>query len=229
MKVFLRHIITNPFIFATGAAALIHSTWSLGTIMSGIEPAPQFSAAWFAWVIPALLIAFSLDVGQIITSAEIRDGERTPTKFATFVILAIATYYLQWVFVAAHIPQIEPGAGVHAPVAAQFMLDLGVWIVPALLPLSTLLYTFSQHRREPIYEPVATMEIATIEQQANADHPEQALTIEKVPQAFTLVCTHCGQAFTKDNLRSAQQALRGHGRQCRLAAIPVSSNGVNHE
>ena len=77
MKRILSHTLRQPFIFSTGLAALVHSTWSVSTLFTGTEPYPQFSAAWFAWVLPGFLIAFSLDVGQIVTSAEIRDGSRS--------------------------------------------------------------------------------------------------------------------------------------------------------
>jgi Zn ribbon nucleic-acid-binding protein len=231
MKSFLRHIAANPFIFATGAAALIHSTWSLGTMMSGAEPA-QLTPAWFAWVFPALLIAFSLDIGQIITSAEIRDGQRTPTKFLTFGVLAIATYYLQWVFVAAHIPAIDPAPGVHSLGAAQAMLDLGVWLVPGLLPASTLLYTFSQSRHEKGDREIVTalaLSDQPVERESNAEFDSMAVSIEK--QIFTSMCIRCGWVSKeKDSQYSADQALKSHGQFCiRAKDKVISKNGVHHE
>lgn len=146
---FLRHIVEQPFIFATGLAALAHSTWSLGTLFAGHEP-DQFTLAWFAWVIPAFLIAFALDVGQIATSAEIRAGERTRAKYATFAVFAVATYYLQWLYISHHIPKLELGPGVsdaHIPFVTA-LRDLAIYLIPALLPLSTLLYTFSHSHKE---------------------------------------------------------------------------------
>ncbi len=63
MRKFLRHLSAQPFIVATGFAALIHSTWSLGTFFSGEQP--HDPVQFIFWLIPALLIAFSLDIGQI--------------------------------------------------------------------------------------------------------------------------------------------------------------------
>lgn len=142
-----KHILEQPFVFATGLAALIHSTWSLGTLFSGHEP-QQFTIPWFGWLLPALLISFSLDVGQIVTSAEIRAGQRGPAKFATFFVFAAATYYLQWIYIASHMPALDLAPGIRAAWAdtAQVLRDSAVWFVPALLPLSTLLYTFSQEQ-----------------------------------------------------------------------------------
>jgi hypothetical protein len=143
MRKFLAHIFKQPFVFATGLAALIHSTWSLGTLFSGEQPAGGWQLV--GWLIPAFLIAFSLDVGQIVTSAEIRAGQRSKAKYATFAVFALATYYLQWTYIAAHMPAVKLGAGVRVEWLpfVSLVRDLAVFIIPALLPLSTMLYTSS--------------------------------------------------------------------------------------
>src|SRR5690349_1977436 len=98
----LKHVLGQPFIFATGLAALIHSTWSLGTFFSGPQPSEPIQL--LMWITPALLIAFSLDVGQIVTSAEIRAGHRSRAKYLTFGVFAAATYFLQFAYISAHMP-----------------------------------------------------------------------------------------------------------------------------
>lgn len=140
-----KHIIEQPFIFATGLAALIHSTWSLGTIFAGDQPTAGLTISFIGWLTPALLISFALDIGQIVTSAEIRAGERTRAKYLTFIIFALATYYLQWLYIAHHMPELALAGGVRPQWAEMvaLMRDFAVWIVPALLPLSTALYTMS--------------------------------------------------------------------------------------
>jgi hypothetical protein len=161
------HLVSQPFIAATGFAALVHSTWTLGTLFSGAQPnAPALDAgftAWFtfmvatvAWHVPPLAIALAVDIGQIATSHEIRAavqrGDRPIAKYATFGVFAIATYYLQWVYCMHHFPMVDLGAGVssvHMQNAAN-LRDLAVWIVPALLPLSTLMYTLS-HSAAPVH------------------------------------------------------------------------------
>ena len=142
MRAFFRHLIEQPFVMATGLAALAHSTWSLATLFAGQEP-QQFTVAWWSWLLPALLIAFALDVGQIVTSSEIRAGQRTFTKFFTFGVFAIATYFLQWLYIIHHVPALELSQGVRAEWHGVVLLlrDCAIWIIPALLPLSTLLYT----------------------------------------------------------------------------------------
>jgi len=145
-----RIVSDQPFIVATGLAALIHSTWALGTMFAGTEPnAEQDFLLWFRWVFPAFLIAFSFDVGQISVSMGIRSGQRSKARFVTFAVLAAATYYCQWLFLAHHVPLLELSAGVRdewRPFVA-FMRDLGIWIIPGLLPISTTLYTFGSTSR----------------------------------------------------------------------------------
>lgn len=154
------HIKSQPFVAATAAAALIHSAWSLGTLFSGTQPVPpiigddmqlwiEFVIKTLAWHIPAVSIAFAFDVGQVVTAHEIRTAHsagRIPIrKYVTFVVFAAATYYLQMLYAAHHFPDLALGAGVspeHRP-TVQLWLDAAVWVIPAFLPLSTLLYTFS--------------------------------------------------------------------------------------
>ncbi len=141
----LKHIYHQPFIFATGIAALIHSTWALGTLFSGIAPVPAFTWAYISWIVPAFLIAFALDVGQISTSSQIREKGMSLSLGFTFVIFAFATYYLQWLYMAVHMPLLDISAGVtgvHYDIAVM-LRNVGIWLIPALLPISTVAYTFS--------------------------------------------------------------------------------------
>jgi len=148
---YLKHIWQSPLIFATGLAALVHSTWALGTMFSGEQPAiesitNQIGWVHFAgWLIPALLIAFALDIGQIITLHEIRTMGMTKARAITFVVFALATYYLQWLYMAHHMPLVELAEGISSihRDAALWLRNMGLWLIPSLLPLSTLLYTFS--------------------------------------------------------------------------------------
>lgn len=144
------HAIKQPFVLATGVAALVHSTWALGTLFSGPQPAdiPHL----VGWLVPAFLIAFALDVGQIITSAEIRASGLTWQRSVTFTTFAGATYYLQWLYIAHHMPALTLAAGVRPEWAGLTGLirDAALWAIPALLPLSTLLYTLSSNERPAV-------------------------------------------------------------------------------
>jgi hypothetical protein len=141
----LKHIYEQPFISATGAAALVHSTWSLGTLMSGNQPIADFSISFVGWLVPALLIAFALDIGQIVTSAKIRHDGLTASRAVTFGIFAFATYYLQLLYCIHHVPSLVLADGVRGEWqgAVTLIRDASIWIIPMLLPLSTLLYTLS--------------------------------------------------------------------------------------
>lgn len=239
MSIF-RHIGNQPFIFATGLAALVHSTWSLGTLFAGNEPMPQFSFAWFAWVIPAFLIAFALDVGQIATSAEIRAGNHTRTKYATFVIFAAATYYLQWLYMAHHMPLVSMGEGVREQWSgfAQLIRDASIWIIPAFMPMSTLFYTFSsEHDATPIQQsvqvervepvvPVVTMGNAPL---LTGDNEVGVIPVQNIETSglFTVACPDCDWTGEYDNQKSAKFGLRTHqARYC--TKVPVL-NGHSHE
>lgn len=155
---FLKHLIENPFILFTGLAALVHSTWSLGTLFSG--EAPIMGVQWVFWVMPAFFIAFALDVGQISTSAKIRHGGLTWRRGLTFGTFSLAVYYLQFLYIAHHMPALEIAAGISAVHrgAVTVARDLAIWFLPSLLPLSTFLYTLSDDR-QTIDEPVLQLEV----------------------------------------------------------------------
>lgn len=158
----LRHLAAQPFVVATGIAALVHSTWSIATYFSGPEPDGGFSWHWLGWAAVAFLIAFSMDIGQIVTSAEIREGKRTWTKYLTFFVFAAATYYAQFLYISSHMPVIPLAPGVRRELAdfIQWARDLAVFILPALLPASTLLYTFSHEKpAQPTVENKPTLAV----------------------------------------------------------------------
>ena len=208
-----KHLINQPFVLATGVAALIHSTWSLGTLFSGTEPA--FGLAWLAWLIPAFLIAFSLDVGQIVTSAEIRSGERNRAKYLTFFTFAAGTYYLQWLYISSHMPAVDLAPGVRETWAnaAAFLRDSAVWIIPGLLPLSTMLYTMSYSRPPAAPGTERTQERAIIPVNTDTD----VMQAEVLPESFV---AHCACGWTKPgyaNARNRDNALRAHTAHCEIA------------
>lgn len=148
MKMVLKSLWEHKFIAATGVSALIHSTWALGTLFAGEQPAAPLALA--GWLIPAFLIAFALDMGQIATSAEIRHQGLTVSRGLTFFVFAAATYYCQWIYMAHHMPAlaIAPGVSATAKATATYMRDAALWVIPAFLPLSTILYTFSNKKAD---------------------------------------------------------------------------------
>lgn len=217
----LKHIYQQPFIFATGIAALMHSTWALGTLFAGIAPEPALTWAYISWIVPAFLIAFALDVGQISTSGQIRDKGMTLARGFTFLIFALATYYLQWLYMAVHMPLLEISAGVtgvHYDVAVM-LRNVGIWLIPALLPISTVSYTFSSDDNQS-----DVRDDTPIEQSHDAqisifdiDVPiletdTQPLLIAEHP-TFDAMCD-CGWSRTYDNADSMQRGLNAHQQKC---------------
>lgn len=210
---FFRHILEQPFIAATGAAALLHSTWSLGTLFAGEQPQ---GLHLIGWIVPALLIAFALDVGQIATSAEIRRDGLTVSRGVTFFVFAVATYYLQWLYMAHHMPALALAPGIRASwgAAATLIRDSAVWVVPALMPLSTLLYTFSgKHEQQPNHSEQPTAPLVVVSAAPRQDVP--ALEVATMPQLTEGVvhiaeCPACGWRKEYESSASARRAIATH-------------------
>lgn len=229
MKI-IKHITEQPFIFATGFAALVHSTWSLGTLISGNEP--TFGFSWLAWVIPAFALAFAFDVGQIVTSAEIRAGKRSHAKYATFIILALSTYYLQWLYIAHHMPIVDLGAGVRAEWSgfASLIRDSAIWVIPAFMPMSTLFYTFSSEP-DHVAQPVQAIPIVTTPDAPLLEEPAKVISEVGVmlpPAKVVMSCPNCDWTKEYDDLKSAESGLRMHQRRYCVVTPVASSNGHNH-
>jgi len=223
------------FIATTGTAALIHSTWSLATFFNGTEPSSP-SWAWVFWVTPALLLAISIDVGQIATSAQIARGERTRAKYATFAFLAVATYFLQWLYLAHHLPLISLGAGVNPNVVpfAIGVRDIALWLLPALLPMSTLLYTFSygkvakQRPATMTYKQTTQTEVKverpSAPELATIDRPQIAPGAKSTTFPYIATCDVCGWTNNYETPRGATNGKVAHNRHNHPAEV-FSSNG----
>lgn len=207
---FLKHMSENLFITFTGIAALVHSTWTLGTMFSGIAPTNDYWAL-AGWILPAFFVAFAMDVGQISTSADIRHKGLTWQRGLTFFVFAIATYYLQFVYIAHHMPELAIADGVSAAHKENvtLLVDAGIWILPMLLPLATMLYTISdgdnkeqenESSFKPLIEPKDTEFKAPIIIQ-----PETPLE----PSA-TAFCEDCGWTKSYDDEKSAARGLNTH-------------------
>lgn len=221
-----KHLIQQPFVAATGVAALVHSTWSLGTLFSGDQPAADLSIHFIGWIVPAFLIAFALDVGQVVTSAEIRAGQRTPAKYATFAVFAAATYYLQWLYIAHHMPELSLAAGVRASWGdfTALLRDAAIWIIPALLPLSTLLYTFSH--QEPVHPVQQQQEQQQQRETIQIDQPESPLldsgekvisaleVIPGIPAPVVMTCPDCDWSKEYPDQKAGKRGLRSHQVRC---------------
>lgn len=237
------HIVEQPFVFATGLAALVHSTWSLGTLFAGRQPEAAFTIEFAGWLLPAFLIAFALDVGQIATSAEIRAGNRTRAKYATFAIFALATYYLQWLYAAHHMPALELAGGVRGEWSglATLFRDAAVWIIPAFLPLSTLMYTFSSdhaHVEKPSQSIVipesAPVQVSVPVHQALPENAglQSLKQFEEISDTNTAKCESCGWSKEYTTPSQARRGLSTHlARYCSSLHVdqsPVLTSANGH-
>lgn len=229
MKVVRRIVFEEPFVFATGLAALAHSTWTLGTLFSGPEPV-QFTVAWWAWLIPAFLISFSLDVGQIATSHKIRAGHRSRSYYLTFMTFAIATYYLQWLYISHHMPKLalSDGVGEWSVPVSRFVSDLAQWLIPALLPASTLLYTFARDDEKKDDSEGGESKSDPIPVSISTPKPEPGL-LRSVPRKeltagnTTAVCPKCGWTREFPTAEVSIRALRVHLQSCESTSIDADN------
>ncbi len=237
---FLKHATAQPFIAATGLAALVHSAWALGVLFAGEPPVWEPTsiaswARWTYWLVPALLIAFALDVGQIATSSEIRSGQRTPTKYITFVVFALATYYLQWIYIVHHMPALDLGPGVYdSGLAGRVVLltrNAAIWVIPALLPLSTTMYTLSGD--DITEQPVPEQPHVGVEQDALPETTEPVtddVTEQDAAEEHHAECPSCSWMGTYTNPDSARRGLAAHRQHCTALhpeKIPTYTNGAH--
>lgn len=211
----LKHPLRQPFIVSTGVFAIVHSTWTIGTFFSGKMPDPALSAHFVFWVIPALLFAFSIDIGQIATAAEIRAGDHSPYKYGTFILLALTTFYLQFLFMAHHMPALAISEGVViSPTEVTWLRNMAIWILPALMPLSTIFYTLGSSRGEAAPSPNSSLH----EQIAD-------LTQEQHDPEFEIACPHCDWQGVYDSERKATNALNAHTKHCAYTVPSANGNG----
>jgi hypothetical protein len=218
---FLKHMSENLFITFTGIAALVHSTWSLGTMFSGVAPAwPSWD--YVAWVLPAFFVAFAMDIGQISTSAAIRHNGLTWQRGVTFFVFALATYYLQFLYIAHHLPLLALAQGIsdtHKDLV-KTSVDAAIWILPLFLPLATMLYTISDgdKKEQPIAPPLPepTLEVTTptrplIEEKVT-EIAESTILAEEIIQEpkYCVSCEDCGWEKEYESHLAAARGLNTH-------------------
>lgn len=214
----LQHVLQSPFVLATALAALLHSVWSLGTVFAGEPPEVGLTAEYLGWLIPAVLVAVSLDIGLLTTSIEIKSGQRSVMKFITFIVLTAAMYYLQFIYVSSHTIVLPMGEGVSGEAigAATFLRNASVWVIPALLPLAVTLHTFSSGKSAE-----SNSEIIS----DASDSTAIVLREESDPINVTvpIACDSCNWNGTYADTKAANAALRAHKRHC--PGVKVSANG----
>ena len=246
-NVLKHHIFGQLFVFFTGMAALLHSTWSIGTLFSGVQPEPtidlfnRFPDAihFLGWIVPAFLIALSLDIGQVKTAAEIKEGQRHWSKLLTFAVFAVATYYLQWFYLTEHTPTLVASQGIREEWrwTVQLIRDWSLWLIPLLLPLSTIMYTFSDRKttispapapvdQAPIPVPVVTEDRPLLTEAHEPVISEVGVISSLVPVVIT--CPNCDWSKEYTTAEQAERGLAMHQRRYCVKVPVETSNGHHH-
>jgi len=208
---------SEVFVIATGIAAFFHSTNVLGTLFNAEQPAIENIVTWIqfvhflGWIVPSGLIALTLDIGQIATSHEIKQHGLTWPRALTFLTFALATYNLQWVYLSLHMPELILGDGVSEQYqhASILLLNAQQWIIPALLPLATLLYTFSgDNQQKPLRKQHESKHVSIVDTMP-------FMPIEQ--NEHVAICDICGwQSEVKETSGKAAQSLAAHKRHCEV-------------
>lgn len=222
LKAFLAHV----FIVLTGLAALPHSVWSFSIIFNGREPA--FGPAWFGWIFAGAMLGIAVDAGQIVISIQIARGERTVARYIAFGVLTLATFYLQWLFASAHVSHIGIGEGVNQN-AVPFvggLQDAGMWIIPAMLPIATLIYTFGY---SPVRRARGTISASKPQNAIIVEKPAENMQVLTAGKSFAVQCPDCDWSNSYHSERSASNALNAHKRWNHSVVGAMSANGHRKE
>ncbi len=183
LKNLAQHLFEQPFVLATAIAAFLHSTWTVSTFFGGLQPAAAFTPAFIGWLAPGVLLAFSLDIGLLSTANKLARGEGVRGLRVTFFVLAAFMFWLQWIYIVHHIPAMLLSDGVRTEWQpfVTLLRDMAVWLLPALLPISVTLYTFSagapvlhgehQETAQTIVTPTETQEAKTVTERPLSPSP----------------------------------------------------------
>lgn len=203
----LRHVFAQPFLVAVSLAAAIHSSWSFSTLFTGLEPHPQFSASWFSWIVPGVMLAFSVDIGLLSLANQIRLGNRTRGRLLAFAVLCVAMGFLQFLYIAAHMPEVHLGAGVRGDWVGLVSLlrDASIWVLPMLLPTALILFAFSEET------------VVHANMTSTSLVPSTQVTVEKT-RAISMVCPECSWSAIFPSQAAAVQGLIDHRRTHRIEA-----------
>lgn len=211
---FMQSTFAHIFILTAAFAALVHSTWSLATAFGGLEP-QQLTQEWWAWLLPGFALAFTIDVGQVATSALIQRGNRSRALYATFAVFAGFTFYLQWLYIATHLPVLPLSKAIN-PAMQDFATGfryLMPWILPALLPTSTFLYTFSYAKpKKTTAKPAASPTPVKVEQPVQPALPPANVPQIEAGDSYPITCALCGWTANYATKRGATNALVAHNR-----------------
>lgn len=148
----MKRISFNPFeiiYIAISIATMQHTVWSSSFIFEGSIPLTPIERVW--WIFNGFLIALTIDIGMFLTARQLRK-QFSITAFVAFIIAALASFYMQLVYTSYHTGDFQFGIGV----ASQWLnvlkpfIEARVFILPLILPLFAVIYTFSNREVRPI-------------------------------------------------------------------------------
>jgi len=228
----LKHLFEQPFLVAVSLAAAIHSSWSFSVMFTGLEPKPQFTPAWFAWIFPGVMLAFSVDIGLLSLANQIRKGQRTKGKLLAFAVLSGAMGFLQFLYICSHVPEVQLGAGVRAEWVGLVSLirDASIWVLPLLLPTALILFAFSEV--QPVATVTAPASTALVIAAQPVAEPQNDEIIIETPygERFEVECSEpgCEWSGSYENAQAGLQAKRAHMRKHNGVHVRANGNGVEH-
>lgn len=228
MKNTLHALRDHAFVASVSIAAFTHSSWSLATVFGGHEPV--FGLAWLGWIIPAALIAGSIDIGLLSLATQIQDPkERNWGRIMSFIFLAAGMFALQGLYVASHMPVIPLAEGVRAEWAqnASLFRDSMLIVVPGLLPLALILHTISGSRKAEIVaspSELPPIALTSPDQQTTALVPNETVYVDRINELILVRCDECSWANSYEDERKARMGLVGHKRQMHQR-IKANANG----
>lgn len=212
-----KYVIAHIFVTLAGVSSMMHNTWTMGYYFNGQQPSVENISSFIdfihfmGWILPAFFAAFTIDVGLIVTSYEIKKDGLSFWRGLTFVSLALAAYYLQWLYLGNHMPELALSDSIVGSNRDYALLLNGaaMWILPAVLPVSIILSTFSGDNQEkPRRKQHESKQVQKFE-----DMP--LMPIEE--NQHIAICDVCGwQSEPKESSGKAAQSLAGHKRNCEV-------------
>lgn len=135
----------NPFeiiYVAISLATMQHTIWSSSFVFEGEYPKTLIEQ--LHWIVLGLLIAITIDLGMFLSARYLRNKFKI-SMFISFVIAALASFYMQLIYAAYHTGNFTFGEGVAQPIVAllQPFIEYRTIILPMILPLFAVVYTMS--------------------------------------------------------------------------------------
>ncbi len=132
-----------------------HTAWGAATTMQGRQPSGNPEAAF--WWLQGAAFAIAIDFTMVQVATKIRSGMSTGQSLRlhrltvsinwyviTFIAVAMASTYFQFLYAWYHADSLPNGAGVVElwRTRMQGMVDSRIVIAPFILPIIAMLYTF---------------------------------------------------------------------------------------